>query len=154
LLPFQVAGAGLRIFENRLLTNTPSGGYAAAPATIAAKPGALQRFARAIVKAALLVQFDPAGAARLMLLAYGAPFDDATAERYARALALWRERLPASDPANPAIGFLPPDGVARYAKLLCDFGLTAAPVPAAAVIDNRFNAFANAVDRAPVSASF
>jgi ABC-type nitrate/sulfonate/bicarbonate transport system substrate-binding protein len=154
MIPFQVAGAGLRIFENRLLTHTPSGGYAAAPATIAAKAGALQRFARAIVKAALLVNFDPAGAALLMLQALRAPFGAADTERYAQALTLWRERLPASDPENPQIGFLPPDGVARYARLLCDFGLTAAPVPVDAVIDNRFNAFANAVDRRPVSASF
>jgi ABC-type nitrate/sulfonate/bicarbonate transport system substrate-binding protein len=152
MIPFQIAGANLRIFENPLLTRTPSGGYAAAPATIAAKPEALGRFARAIVKAALLVQFNPAGAARLMLQALGAPFAEADAERYARALDLWRERLPASDPANPQIGLLPLDGVAVYSKLLSDYGLTAAPVPVDAVVDNRFNAFANACDRNAVAA--
>lgn len=152
MIPFQVAGANLRIFENPILTNTPSGGYAAAPATIAAKPDALQRFARAIVKAALLVQFNPAGAARLMLQAHGAPFTEGDVLRYAAALTLWRDRLPARDPANPKIGFVPPDGEAVYSKLLCTFGLTTAPVPVEAVVDNRFNAFANACDRNAVAA--
>jgi NitT/TauT family transport system substrate-binding protein len=152
LIPYQVAGADLRIFEHPLLKETPSGGYAAAPATIAAKGDALARFARAIVKASLLVRFNPAGAARLMLQALGEPFAEADARHYARALALWADALPARDPANPKIGFLPPDGEAVYSNLLSDFGLTAAPVPVEAILDNRFNAFANAFDRAAVAA--
>jgi NitT/TauT family transport system substrate-binding protein len=152
LIPYQVAGTNLRIFENPLLNETPSGGYAAAPATIAAKGDALARFARAIVKASLVVRFNPAGAARLMLGALGEPFAEPDVTHYARALALWNDALPARDPSNPQIGFVPPGGAAIYSNLLSDFGLTKAPVPVEAILDNRFNAFANAIDRDAVAA--
>ena len=152
LIPYQVAGTNLRVFENPLLQATPSGGYAAAPATIATKGDALARFARAIVKASLVVRFNPGGAARLMLEALGKPFAETERQTYARALEFWNEALPARDPANPQIGILPPAGVAVYSKLLNDFGLTKAPVPVDAIVDNRFNAFANAIDRDAVAA--
>jgi ABC-type nitrate/sulfonate/bicarbonate transport system substrate-binding protein len=41
MIPFQVAGAKLRIFENPILKDTPSGGYGASPATIQTKGDAL-----------------------------------------------------------------------------------------------------------------
>jgi ABC-type nitrate/sulfonate/bicarbonate transport system substrate-binding protein len=152
LIPFQVAGTKLRIFENPILADTPSGGYAASPATIAAKGDALRRFARAIVKAALLVRLNPAGSARLMLQAHGEPFTDGDVQRYTRELTLWEDSLPARDPANPAIGAIPLAGEDAYSKLLAQYGVTKAPVPVSAVATNAFNAFANDFDHAAVAA--
>jgi NitT/TauT family transport system substrate-binding protein len=147
MIPFQVAGAQLRIFENPILKDTPSGGYAAAPATIEKKGDALARFARAIAKAALLVRLNPAAAARLMLEANGKPFTGDDVDFYTRALNLWKNSLPAADPANARIGYLPPEGVEIYSKLLAGYGLTKTPVPVSAIITNQFNAFANDFDR-------
>jgi NitT/TauT family transport system substrate-binding protein len=152
MIPFQVAGANLRIFENPILKETPSGGYGASPATIQTKSDALRRFSRAIVRAALLVRLNPAGSARLMLQANGQPFTEADVQLYARELTLWENSLPAADPANPHIGLFPLAGEDVYSKLLADFGLTKAPVPVSAVVTNQFNAFANDFDRAAVAA--
>jgi NitT/TauT family transport system substrate-binding protein len=152
LIPYQVAGTKLRIFENPILADTPSGGYAAAPATIQAKGDALQRFARAIVKAALLVRLNPLAAARLMLQAHGEPFDADDVRRYAAMLRFWEDALPARDPANPRIGYLPPAGIELYGRLLAEYGITKAPVAATEIVDNRFNAFANDFDRDALAA--
>jgi NitT/TauT family transport system substrate-binding protein len=107
MIPFQVAGAKLRIFENPILKDTPSGGYGASPATIQTKGDALRRFARAIVRASLLVRLNPAGSARLMLQANGKPFTDADVQLYTRELTYWESSLPAADPSNKRIGYLP-----------------------------------------------
>jgi NitT/TauT family transport system substrate-binding protein len=152
MIPFQVAGAKLRIFENPILKDTPSGGYGASPATIRTKSDALRRFARAIVRASLLVRLNPAGSARLMLQTLGKPFTEDDVQLYARELTLWESSLPAADPANKHIGLFPLAGEDAYGKLLADFGLTKAPVPASAVVTNQFNAFANDFDHAAVAA--
>jgi NitT/TauT family transport system substrate-binding protein len=152
LIPFQVAGTKLRIFYNPVLKDIPSGGYAAAPATIQAKSDALRRFARAIVKAALLVRLNPAGSARLMLQAHGEPFTDDDVRIYARELTLWEDALPARDPASKTIGEIPLAGEEIYSKLLADYGLTKAPVPVSAIATNQFNAFANDFDHQALAA--
>lgn len=151
MIPFQVAGAKLRIFENPILEETPSGGYGASPATIQTKADALRRFARAIVRASLLVRLNPAGSARLLLQANGQPFTEDDVRLYARELTLWEPSLPAADPANKHIGLFPIAGEETYSKLLADFGLTKAPVPVSAVVTNQFNAFANDFDHAAVA---
>jgi hypothetical protein len=65
---------------------------------------------------------------------------------------LWESSLPAADPANKRIGYLPEAGEDVYSKLLADFGLTKAPVPVSAVVTNQFNAFANDFDHAALAA--
>jgi NitT/TauT family transport system substrate-binding protein len=152
MIPFQVAGAKLRIFENPILKETPSGGYGASPATIQTKGDALRRFSRAIVRAALLVRLNPAASARLMLQANGKPFTEDDVQLYTHELTLWEGSLPAADPSNKHIGFFPPAGEDVYSKLLADFGLTKAPVPVSAVVTNQFNAFANDFDHQAVAA--
>jgi NitT/TauT family transport system substrate-binding protein len=152
LIPFQVAGTKLRIFENPLFPDTPSGGYAAAPATVQTKAGALARFMRAIDQAALLVRYNPAGAARLMLQTRGNPYTEADVVFYTKALTLWEDALPARDPANRRIGYIPERGEELYSKLLQQYGVTKAQVPVAAVVTNQFNAFANDFDHRAIEA--
>ena len=150
LIPFQVAGTKLRIFENPILGATPSGGYAAAAATIQTKGDQLRRFLRAIDEAALFVRYNPAAAARLMLQTRGNPFTEDDVAFFTKALKTWEDALPASDPTNRRIGFLPPDGEAVYSRLLFEAGVTKAQVPVAAVVTNQFNAFANDFDHRAV----
>lgn len=150
LIPFQVAGTKLRIFENPLFPETPSGGYAAAPATVQTKGNALARFMRAIDKAALLVRYNPAGAARLMLQTRGNPFTEDDVVFFGKALTLWEDALPARDPANKRIGWIPVEGEELYSKLLLQYGVTKAQVPVSAVVTNQFNALANDFDHRAV----
>jgi NitT/TauT family transport system substrate-binding protein len=152
LIPFEVAGTKLRIFENPILEAIPSGGYAAAAATIRTKGDALQRFSRAIVKAALFVRYNPAAAARLMLQTRGNPYTEDDVTFFTKALTIWEDALPARDPANPHIGYIPPDGEEVYSKLLAQYGVTKAQVPVSAVVTNQFNAFANDFDHKAVEA--
>jgi NitT/TauT family transport system substrate-binding protein len=150
LIPFQVAGTKLRIFENPILGPTPSGGYAAAAATIQTKGDQLARFLRAIDEAALFVRYNPAAAARLVLQTRGNPFTEDDVAFYTKALQMWEDALPARDPANRRIGYLPPDGEALYSRLLFEAGVTTAAVPVSAVVTNQFNAFANDFDHRAV----
>jgi NitT/TauT family transport system substrate-binding protein len=152
MIPFQVGGTRLRIFENPILKETPSGGYGASPATIQTKSDQLSRFSRAIVEAALTVRLNPAGAARAMLQANGKPFTDADVVQFTRELTQWEGSLPAADPNNKHIGLFPLAGEEVYSKLLADYGLTKAPVPVSAVVTNQFNDFANGFDHAAVAA--
>jgi NitT/TauT family transport system substrate-binding protein len=150
LIPFEVAGTKLRIFENPILKAIPSGGYAAAPATIQTKAGALARFCRAINEAALFVRYNPEAAARLMLQTRGNPYTEDDVAFFTKALTIWEDALPARDPANPHIGYIPPDGETVYSKLLAQYGVTKAQVPVSAVVTNQFNAFANDFDHRAV----
>lgn len=152
MIPFQVAGTRLRIFENPILKETPSGGYGASPATIATKSDQLRRFSRAIAEAALTVRLNPAGAARAMLQANGKPFTEADVTLFTRELTQWEGSLPAADPNNKHIGLFPLAGEDVYSKLLADYGLTKAPVPTSAVVTNQFNDYANDFDHAAVAA--
>jgi NitT/TauT family transport system substrate-binding protein len=145
-LPFEVGGTKLRVFENPLLKDVVTAGYGAAPDTIATKSDALQRFSRAIVKAALLVRLNPAASARLMLQANGQPFTDADVARYTQLLTLWEDALLARDPANPKIGFIDPAGDELYGRLLLQYGVIKQPAPVSAIVTNQFNAFANTFD--------
>jgi ABC-type nitrate/sulfonate/bicarbonate transport system substrate-binding protein len=152
LIPFQVAGTKVRTFRHPVLGDVINAGYAAAPATIAARGDALGRFSRAIAKAALLVRWVPDAAARVLLEALGKPFGDADVARYAAMFALWQTELPAWDHANPRIGYIAPEGMARYNRLIADYGLTRDVVPVEAILTNDFNEAANAFDRAELQA--
>ena len=67
LIPYQVAGHNMRIFEHPTLKDVANAGYCAAPATIEAKADQLARWSRAIVKASLFVRYNPAASARIVL---------------------------------------------------------------------------------------
>jgi NitT/TauT family transport system substrate-binding protein len=146
MLPFMVAGTKLRIFRHPTLGDVPNSGYAAAPSVIAAKGDALKHFSRAIVKASLLVRYNPAAAARALLTADGKPFGDADLRRKTAELTAWEDDLPAADPNNRRIGAIPIAGTQAYIQLLADAGVTKGAIPASQVVTDEFIEFANGFD--------
>jgi ABC-type nitrate/sulfonate/bicarbonate transport system substrate-binding protein len=138
LIPFVVAGKKLRIFYHPTLKDVANVGYAASPAVIAAKGDELGRFSRAIVEAALLVRYNPAASARLMLQARGAPFTDADVQTTTAELQAWEPDLPAADPANRRIGALSLTGLQPYIQLLTDVGVTKTAIPSSEVVTDQF----------------
>jgi NitT/TauT family transport system substrate-binding protein len=150
LLPFMVAGTRLRIFRHPTLKDVPNSGYAAAPAVIAAKAGALGHFSRAIVKASLLVRYDPAAAARALLRANGEPFGAAELARKSAELTAWEDDLPAADPGNTRIGAISLEGTQAYIQLMADAGVISTAIPASQVVTDAFIDFANDFDHSSV----
>jgi NitT/TauT family transport system substrate-binding protein len=146
LIPFELAGHKLRVFPHPVLAGIVNAGYAASPATIERKADALQRFSRAIVRAAVFAGRDPAAAARHVLAGSGLPFSADDAERKAREIALW-DALPGRDPHDPRIGYVPPEGIDRYGRILVQHRLMKQALPAADVVTNAFVPFANDFDR-------
>lgn len=149
-IPLTARGVKMRIFRHPVLKDVVNGGYAASPATMAGKGDALGGFSRAIVKAAVLVHFNAAAAARLVYEAYGEPFTAADVELKTRELNLWQALLPAADPANPRIGVVSAAGMQRYLDVLANYGAANAAIAGAAVVTERFIAIANDFDRAAV----
>lgn len=147
LLPFIVAGTKLRIFRHPTLGNVANSGYAAAPSVIAARGAALRHFCRAIVKASLLVRYDPAVAARALLRATGQPFDDADLQRRTAELTAWEDDLPAADPSSRRIGALSIAGTQAYIQLMVDAGVARTAIPASRLVTNAFIGYANDFDR-------
>lgn len=147
LIPFIAAGAKLRLLRNPTLGRIANIGYTAAPQVIAAKPDALGRFSRAIVKASLLIRYNPTAAARAFLTAKGEPFTDADVERIAADLTAWEDDLPAADPTNPRIGEVKQGEIERYIRLLVDAGVMKRAIPVSEVVTGQFVATANDFDR-------
>jgi NitT/TauT family transport system substrate-binding protein len=152
LLPLEVAGHKLRIFEHPALKDVANAGYCAAPATIANKADALARWSRAIVKTSLFVRLNPEASARILLQSLGNPFTEADVQTMTQSITLWESDLPAYDPTDKKIGYISPEGAERYSKILVDFGVAPAAVPGAAIVDDRFIGFANDFDRSKVAA--
>ena len=150
LIPFMVGGTKLRIFRHPTLADAANAGYAAAPSVIAAKADALQRFCRAIVKASLLVRYNPAAAARALLTADGKPFGDADLRRKTAGLTFWEDDLPAANPDNKRIGEISIAGMQAYIQLLTDAGLTKTAISVSQVVTDQFIAYANDFDRKSV----
>jgi ABC-type nitrate/sulfonate/bicarbonate transport system substrate-binding protein len=151
-IPLRADGVKMRILTHPVLANVVNGGYAASPATIERKSDALATFSRAIVKAALLVHYNAAAAARLVFEAYGAPFTPADVAHKTRELNLWQDTLPAADPSNPRIGEVSASELQRYIDILATYGVIKQPIPATEVVNDRFIAYANDVDRAALAA--
>jgi NitT/TauT family transport system substrate-binding protein len=146
LVPFMVAGTKLRILRHPTLADSANAGYAAAPSVIAARGDALGRFSRAIVKASLLVRYNPAAAARALLTADGKPFGDADLRRKTAELTAWEDDLPAADPDNQRIGAISMTGMQAYIQLMADAGITKTAMPVSQVVTDEFIAFANGFD--------
>lgn len=142
-----VSGIKFRIFRNPILDGIPNNAFAATPAVIAAKGDQLGRYARAIVKAGILIHENPAVAARYALESVGGhPTPEAIAAEVVQLSAL-RDQLIGGDPENPRIGTMPLRGVALYSKFINDTGLTSTLVPAADIVTNQLVAYANNFDK-------
>ena len=147
LIPFMVSGTKLRILRHPTLGQFANAGFAASPHEMATKKSALQRFSRAIVKASLLIHYNPKAAARALLIADGKPLDDATLQAKTADLAAWQEDLPASDPDNKRIGEISKPGMQAYIKLLADAGAIKSAIPVSEVVTDEFIPYANHFDR-------
>jgi NitT/TauT family transport system substrate-binding protein len=150
LIPFMVAGTKLRILRHPTLGEYANAGYAAAPSVIAAKEDALKRFSRAIVKASLLVRYNPAAAAKALLTADGKPFVDADLQRKTAELTFWEDDLPAANPDSKRIGEMSITGMQAYIQLMKEAGVVKTVMPATQVITGQFIEFANDFDHKSV----
>jgi len=147
-IPLMVSGRKFRIFYHPVFKDVPNAGYAASPAVMAAKGDALKAFSRAIVKASLLVHYNAAAAARMLLTEDGKPFTDEELQRETAELNAWQSDLPASDPDSKRIGALSVTGMQRYIQLLADAGVTKSVIPASEVVTEDYVTFANHFDHA------
>jgi NitT/TauT family transport system substrate-binding protein len=147
-IPYIVEGKKLRFFPHPALADVTNSGYAASPAVMAAKADAIRRFSRAIVKASLLIRYNPQAAARFILIALGKPFDDKALQRKTAELNAWEAYLPAGDPDSNRIGAITEAGVQTYIDLMKRAGVITTVVPASEVISDAFIAPANDFDHA------
>jgi NitT/TauT family transport system substrate-binding protein len=147
LIPFMVSGTKLRILRHPTLGAFANAGYAASPEEMAGKTEALKRFSRAIVKASLLVRYNPKAAARALLAADGQPSDDTALAAKTAELTVWEEDLPASDPDSHRIGEISMPGMQSYIQLLADAGAIKAAIPVSTVVTDEFIPYANDFDR-------
>jgi NitT/TauT family transport system substrate-binding protein len=142
-----VSGIKFRIFHDPILDSIPNDAFAARPDVIAAKADVFGRYARAIVKAAILIHENPALAARYALESVGNTNVTPDAiQKEATQFASLKDYL-IGDPSNPRIGYMPINGVALYCKFFYDNGLTSTLVPAQDIVTNQLVAFANDFDK-------
>jgi NitT/TauT family transport system substrate-binding protein len=139
--------AKFRFFRHPLFGNVVNALYAASPETIATKADQLTRFCRAMVKASLLVRENPAVAARYFLEGSGAKVTDESVRNETQLLTLLQGNLPAADPSNERIGYIPPRGMAFVSTFFAENGWTSLAVPPSAIMTDRFIAGANDFDR-------
>jgi NitT/TauT family transport system substrate-binding protein len=134
-----------RIFEHPILNTIGDAGFAATPATIQAKSEQLQRFCRALVKAAIVIHVNPQLAARLFLQGAGVkPTADAL-DKEVRVLALLHDELPGENPLSKKIGLMPPKDISVLIRFFADQGLLPV-IPAEETVTGRLIAYANDFD--------
>jgi NitT/TauT family transport system substrate-binding protein len=138
-----------RIFKDPILDSIPDSGFLAPPQVVASKGDLLKRYARAIVKASILIRENPQVAARYTLMGESvgqAITPDALKIATAELVAL-RGHLMGADPMTPLLGETPLNGIALYCKRLFEMGRTTVLVPAPAVATNQFIPYANDFDK-------
>ncbi len=151
-IPYILAGRKLRIFQHPALKDVANSGYAASPAVLAANADAIKRFSRAIVKADLLIRYNPKAAAHAILIALGKPFNDATLDRKVAELNAWQDYLPAGNPEGDRIGAISQSGIQSYIDLMFRSRVITKSFPASAVVTDAFVGPANDFDHAAFEA--
>jgi NitT/TauT family transport system substrate-binding protein len=139
------AGVKFRTFEHPILSTIGDAGFAATPATIAAKSDQLQRMCRALVKAAIVTRVNPRYAARLFLQGAGVKITPDAVDKEVRVLALLHDELPGENPLDRRIGLMPPHDMAVLIRFFADRGLLPA-IPTQDAVTGRFIAYANDFD--------
>jgi NitT/TauT family transport system substrate-binding protein len=142
-----VGGMKFRYWKDPILSDVPNVGFAATPATIAAKADVLKRFCRAIVKAAILIRVRPDLAGEYFLEGNGQKVTPDAIKTEGAEFAHLESDLPAVDLSNPRVGYMPLRGIEIYSKFIATRGLTKAVVPASAVVTNEFVEYANDFDK-------
>jgi len=143
-----VSGITFRIFRDPILDSIPNDAFAARPDVIVSKADVFRRYARAIVKASILIRENPQLAARYALENSGSGTNitpDAIQKETAQLVAL-RDYL-IGEPSNPRIGEMSLSGVGLYSKFFYDKGLTSTIVPTADIVTNQFVGDANDFDK-------
>jgi NitT/TauT family transport system substrate-binding protein len=142
-----VGGMKFRYWKDPILSDIPNVGFAATPATIAAKGDVLKRFCRAIVKAAILIRVRPDLAGTYFLEGTGQKVTPEAVKTQAAQFAHLESDLPAVDLSNPKIGYLPLRGIEVYSKFIASKGMTKNVVPATDLVTNEFVQYANDFDK-------
>ncbi len=135
-----------RYFTNPILDDVPNNGFVATPATIETKGDLLRRFARAIVKASIVVRENPQVAAKYFVADSGLKVNEQGMADEVRLFAISEDLLPAVDPMSKRIGEMPVRAMQVYTKFMYDNGLTTQLVPVSAVVSNAFIDYANDFD--------
>jgi NitT/TauT family transport system substrate-binding protein len=141
-----VGNVTFRVFRHPILKDIGNVGFAATPATIAAKADVLKRFCRAIVEAAIFVRANPQAAARLYLQGSGQRVTDEAVQQTTRIYQLMQNDLLASDTSDRRIGSMSPKDLELYSRYLVDYGFAHQVVPGAAVVTDQFVDYANDFD--------
>jgi ABC-type nitrate/sulfonate/bicarbonate transport system substrate-binding protein len=136
-----------RYFWNPLLYGIGTTVYAATPATIRDKADQLRRFARANVKAAILIRENPQLAARYNVEEANITGDKNAVADWAALLQLAGGQLPGIDPLNKRIGAISPLGMEVFRNFLAADTPSAQAAPLSALVTNQFIAYANDFDR-------
>jgi NitT/TauT family transport system substrate-binding protein len=153
LVPLEVTGHMLmRVFRDPILNDVTNTGYAAAPETIRTRGAVLERFARAIVEAALFVRYNPQASAAYFMQAEETRITPQSLAERTRAFALVQDDLPAANPASKRIGSLSPRSLEVLSRVLMDYGLTSQVVPGDEIATNQFIGYANDFDHRQVIA--
>jgi len=140
-------GVKFRQYTNPLLRDVQNSGAAASPQIIATKPDLLRRYARAVVKAFILVRVNPEVSARMYLQG---THQAVTPERLATIVAeikALEPMYPAYDLSDPRIGYMSVRGLKLYCRFVQDAGLTPTLVPGEDLVTDQFVAFANDFDK-------
>jgi NitT/TauT family transport system substrate-binding protein len=137
-----------RTWRHPILKDVGNVGFAATPDTLRTKAGVLQRFSRAIVKAAVFVRTNPEAAARLYLVGSGQKPTPEAIRDTAHMYRLLRDDLLAADPSDRRIGAISGKNLELYSRYMVDYGFAHEVAPASALATDRFIAFANDFDRA------
>jgi NitT/TauT family transport system substrate-binding protein len=148
----QSANQKYRFFFNSLLEDIGDSAFIASDATLQAKADVIRRFCRANAMAAIFIRVNPQLAARYFLQGAGIKVTDEAVADEAQMLELARDSLPGSDPMSKTIGTVPPRGMGVLSRFLYQSGLTKQIVPASAVVDDEFTAYANDFDHQAVMA--
>jgi ABC-type nitrate/sulfonate/bicarbonate transport system substrate-binding protein len=115
---------------------------------MAAKGDQVKRFSRAIVKADLLIRYNPKAAARAILDALGKPYGAAQLTRKIAEINAWQDYLPAGNPQGNRIGAITEPGIQTYINLMMDAGVITKRVAASDIVTDQFIAAANDFDHA------
>jgi para-nitrobenzyl esterase len=135
-----------RYFWNPILEDIGESSFSATPATIAAKSDQLTRYARAIVKASILVRVNPTLAARYFVEGAGLKETPQSIADEANLLTLCEDQLLGDDPTSLKIGYTSLQRITLYSNVLQQIGMTQGPVPASAIVTNQLVDGANAFD--------
>jgi NitT/TauT family transport system substrate-binding protein len=152
-VPWEVVGhQKMRYFRDPILSDIPDVGFAATPATLAAKADVLRRFSRALVEASFFIRKDPEAAAKLFVRYSGQQPTQQNLDTVTRELTLLEDDFPGADASSRSIGALPLGEINLYSRFLADHGLLDRAVPADAIITNQFIPYANDFDHRAVTA--